>query len=233
VGPTTDIYPVDIGSTTVRATLTRIADTSRALTVYDTTGSNQKPVACGKIGGMRFGNTLAIGLEESNNSGFTGVAILRQSGSNTVVTVYVSQGLAGEAVSPAAGGSTATAAQPTATTSGAAATTPTASPPKPTATTTPKATSTSAPGGSPAASANAVDIQNFAFSPDTLSIPAGTTVTWTNLDSATHTVTADDGAFDSGNLPTSQTYSFTFDTPGTYTYHCSIHTYMTATITVT
>jgi plastocyanin len=234
IGPTTDIYPVDTGVTTVRATLTRITDTSRAIAVYDTTGSNQQLIACGKIGGMRFGNTLAIGLEETNSSGFTGIAVLRQSSNRTVVTVYLSQGLAGEAAaSPTTAGATPVAVQPTATTTGTAETTPTASPAEPTETNTPKATSTSVPGGTPASSANTVDIQNFAFSPDTLSVPAGTTVTWTNLDSTAHTVTADNGAFNSDDLPTGQTYSFTFNTPGTYAYHCSIHPYMTGTVTVT
>ncbi|HET8524187.1 MAG TPA: cupredoxin domain-containing protein [Thermomicrobiales bacterium] len=78
-----------------------------------------------------------------------------------------------------------------------------------------------------------VSIHNFAFDPGTITITAGTTVTWTNNDSTTHTVTADDGAFDSGNLPTGQSFSMTFDTPGTFTYHCAIHPNMTATIIVT
>jgi plastocyanin len=60
----------------------------------------------------------------------------------------------------------------------------------------------------------------------------GTTVTWTNNDSVTHTVTADAGAFDSGALSPGHTYSFTFRTSGTYSYHCSIHRSMTATIIV-
>ena len=78
----------------------------------------------------------------------------------------------------------------------------------------------------------AVDISGFAFGPAELQIAAGTTVTWTNQDAASHTVTADDGSFDSGNLTTGQTFSQTFDTPGTYTYHCNIHPSMTATIVV-
>ena len=79
---------------------------------------------------------------------------------------------------------------------------------------------------------NAVDITGFAFSPETLTISIGDTVTWTNKESATHTATADGGEFDSGNLGNGDTFSHTFTTAGTYTYYCKIHTSMTATITV-
>ena len=61
---------------------------------------------------------------------------------------------------------------------------------------------------------------------------AGTTVTWTNSDSTQHTVTADDGSFDSGVLAQGQTFSHTFDTAGTIAYHCTIHPNMQATVTV-
>ena len=81
-------------------------------------------------------------------------------------------------------------------------------------------------------SAGAVDISGFAFDPDGLTISVGVAVTWTNSDSATHTATADDGEFDSGNMGGGDTYAYTFDTAGTYTYHCGIHSSMTGTITV-
>jgi plastocyanin len=92
--------------------------------------------------------------------------------------------------------------------------------------------STSAAGAGP----NAVTIQNFAFSPATMSVKAGTTVTWANQDATTHTATADPGgpaSFDTGNITQGSSKSFTFQTAGSYPYHCSIHTYMKATITVT
>jgi plastocyanin len=79
----------------------------------------------------------------------------------------------------------------------------------------------------------AVTIAGFAFSPASLTIEAGTTVTWTNQDSVTHTATADDGSWNTGNIAQGQSASITFDTPGTFTYHCSIHPNMTASITVT
>src|SRR3954471_10264766 len=81
--------------------------------------------------------------------------------------------------------------------------------------------------------AASVTIAGFAFSPASLTITAGTTVTWTNQDSATHTATADDGSWDTGNIAQGASGSVTFNTPGTFTYHCSIHPNMTGTITVT
>src|SRR5579864_8225308 len=71
--------------------------------------------------------------------------------------------------------------------------------------------------------ANTVSIVNMSFSPSSLTVTAGTTVTWTNNDTMTHTVTADDGSFDSGNITMGSKYSKLFSTAGTYTYHCTIH----------
>ena len=84
-----------------------------------------------------------------------------------------------------------------------------------------------------------VSIQNFAFSPNTITVVIGenNTVTWTNMDSTTHTVTSTSvpsGAqsYNSGNLAPGGTFTNTFTVPGTYTYHCSIHTYMTGKVIV-
>ena len=85
-------------------------------------------------------------------------------------------------------------------------------------------------------SGNTIVIQNFAFSPATLTVPSGTTVTWTNNDSPTHTITSDAGDpvdFSSGSLAPGASYQFTFTTPGTYAYHCSIHPSMKGTVVVT
>lgn len=78
---------------------------------------------------------------------------------------------------------------------------------------------------------------SFAFSPASLTIKAGTTVMWKNMTQVPHTVTSDDGkSFDSGSASPiaaqSGTFSFTFNTPGTFAYHCSIHPFMKATIIV-
>jgi plastocyanin len=92
------------------------------------------------------------------------------------------------------------------------------------------------PGASPAASAatasGAVSIKDFSFQPGSISVAVGSTVTWTNDDTTGHTVTADDGSFDSGTLAPGATFSNTFSTAGTFAYHCNIHHSMTATITV-
>jgi plastocyanin len=77
-----------------------------------------------------------------------------------------------------------------------------------------------------------VDIQSFAFVPASLTIPAGTTVTWVNRDAVTHTVTASDRSFSSTSLAPGGQFSFQFTTPGTYTYFCAIHPFMTASVTV-
>ena len=79
---------------------------------------------------------------------------------------------------------------------------------------------------------NKVTISNLAFSPLSLTVAVGTTVTWTNKDSVAHTVTSDSGVFNSGNLANGATFSNTFNTAGTFAYHCSIDTNMTGTIIV-
>ncbi len=85
------------------------------------------------------------------------------------------------------------------------------------------------------ASGNAVAIKNFAFAPAALTVKAGTTVTWTNQDTDAHTVTSQNnsGPLASAALSTGQSYSYTFTKPGTYAYLCTIHPFMTATVTVT
>ena len=82
------------------------------------------------------------------------------------------------------------------------------------------------------AAGDAVSIDDFAFSPASLTVEAGSTITWTNDQSSPHTITADDNSFDSGSIAQGEQFAQTFDTPGTFTYHCSIHPDMTATITV-
>ena len=78
-----------------------------------------------------------------------------------------------------------------------------------------------------------VKIDNFSFGPAIVTVPAGTTVTWTNNDDVPHVVTSDDGKmFKSKALDTDDRFSFTFAKPGTYNYYCSIHPKMTAQIVV-
>ncbi len=75
-----------------------------------------------------------------------------------------------------------------------------------------------------------VKIDNFSFGPGTLTVPVGTTVTWTNRDDIPHTVVSSDGAFKSKVLDTEDKFSFTFNKPGEYSYFCSVHPKMTGKV---
>jgi plastocyanin len=77
-----------------------------------------------------------------------------------------------------------------------------------------------------------VTIQSFSYSPETITVKKGTTVTWTNTDTDDHSATADDGSFDTGLLSTGGTGSVTFTEVGSHTYHCSTHPNMTGTVVV-
>jgi plastocyanin len=77
-----------------------------------------------------------------------------------------------------------------------------------------------------------IDVRNFMFGPQTLTVTAGSTVVWTNLDQEPHTIASDQGLFRSGAIDTHETFSFKFDHPGTYRYFCTIHPQMLGTIVV-
>ena len=83
-----------------------------------------------------------------------------------------------------------------------------------------------------AASAVSVDIKDFTFAPVRLTVPVGATVTWTNHDEETHTVTSATGAFRSAGLGNEESFSETFTDPGTYQYFCALHPHMKATVIV-
>lgn len=123
------------------------------------------------------------------------------------------------------GGASATSStSPTATTATAPTTAPTTAP------------SPTAGSGGGQAAVKIGGVGTYSFSPGTMSVKVGTTVTWTNTTQAPHTVTSDSGdpASFNGSLDSSgSTFSFTFTQAGTYNYHCSVHPYMMATITVT
>ena len=77
-----------------------------------------------------------------------------------------------------------------------------------------------------------VKIDNFSFTPATITVPAGTTVRWTNHDDIPHTVVEDKEKFKSKTLDTDEQFSYTFTKAGTYGYFCSIHPKMTGTVIV-
>jgi plastocyanin len=89
-----------------------------------------------------------------------------------------------------------------------------------------------AAGGVVLAADHAVAISGFAFSPATVSVTVGDTVTWTNSDAQGHTATADGGVFDTGTIGNTQSATVTFATAGSFPYHCSIHPDMTGTVVV-
>ncbi len=91
----------------------------------------------------------------------------------------------------------------------------------------------SSPAAGPSSSGQAVSIAGFKFVPPDTEVTAGTEVVWTNDDTVAHTVQDEGELFaESPELATGDTFSFTYDTPGTYPYICGIHPYMKGTVTV-
>ena len=82
------------------------------------------------------------------------------------------------------------------------------------------------------AAANQVVIENFSFAPATLTVKAGTKVTWINRDDVPHTVNENDKRFKSSTLDTDDQFSYTFSSPGTFSYFCAMHPKMTGQIVV-
>jgi plastocyanin len=91
---------------------------------------------------------------------------------------------------------------------------------------------TAHPAAQSAANVVAVKIDNFSFGPQAITVAAGTKITWTNRDDIPHTVVSTEGVFKSKVLDTDESFSFTFDKPGTYPYFCSVHPKMTGTVVV-
>ena len=87
--------------------------------------------------------------------------------------------------------------------------------------------------GTPVTGITHLTMQNSAYQPANIQVRVGTTVTWTNQDNVPHSITFKNGMKDSGLLYHGQSFSYTFNTPGTYQYYCSVHPYMLATVTVT
>jgi plastocyanin len=78
----------------------------------------------------------------------------------------------------------------------------------------------------------AIKIDNFVFGPQAITVPVGTTVTWTNSDDIPHTAVSIDGVFKSKVMDTDEKFSYTFTKAGTYSYYCSVHPKMTGQIVV-
>ena len=89
-----------------------------------------------------------------------------------------------------------------------------------------------AAGSAPEEATHAVEIADFAYAPETLTVPVGTKVTWSNSDKASHTATAEDGSFDTGTLRDGDEAEIVLDKPGTYAYYCRFHAFMKANVEV-
>jgi plastocyanin len=94
------------------------------------------------------------------------------------------------------------------------------------------ASSSVAANAQPSAATAGVKIDNFVFGPQTITVPVGTTVTWTNSDDIPHTSVSTEGVFKSKVLDTDEKFSYTFTKAGTYPYYCTIHPKMTGKVVV-
>jgi plastocyanin len=203
--------------TDVEMPLGDILSTPHAVNIHESADAIQNYIACGDIGGRVIDGDLTIGLRELNGSGHHGVAILRGNDDGTDVTVYLAEEVSSAETEQAA----APAAAATATVVPA-----TAAPAE-----TPADTAQGAE--APAAAEVAVDIRNFAYSPNPIEIAAGDTVTWTNQDEVPHTATGDDrGVLQSGTISPGASFSQVFPDAGEFAYHCEFHPNMSGTIVV-
>ncbi len=88
--------------------------------------------------------------------------------------------------------------------------------------------------GHPAAGAEPAEvrIKQHQYAPQAITVPRGTTIRWVNDDDDPHTVTSENGTFASRGIDTHEEFTFTFNAPGTYAYHCALHPTMTGSVVV-
>jgi len=195
--------PVDVSSTTVQSSLADLVGSEHAIVVHESAENIGNYILCGDIGGPMMGTTdLPVGLGELNKSGASGVAWLHDNGDGTTAVSVF--------VTEGEEGEYGT----------------------------PEAggmddMDMGTPDASNGGNANAVevDIQGFSFG-DAITVPVGTTVTFVNKDATAHTVTDKAGSFQSNKIDAGASWSYTFDTAGTFTYFCEYHANMIGTITV-
>ncbi len=216
-----DAILVKESETTVELSLSDILAAPHAVNIHQSAEAIQIYIACGDIGGRVVGGELLIGLQEIDGSGYNGVAILQTADPNTDVTVYLADNEAGAEPEQAATAP----ADPTTTTAPAAPAE---------ATEAPAAEETAEPAAAaPSGQELAVDIRDFAFSPDPIEIASGDTITWTNQDEVPHTTTAEDrDVLQSGAIAPGSSISQVFDQAGEFPYFCEFHPNMTGTIVV-
>lgn len=201
-----------------------------ASTAPETTTTTEAPTAISSTAVETSTSTVVVttsSVAETSSTIASTTSAAPQTTSTTATTATTTSTIA-TATTEA---STTTVAESTTTSSPAVVTTTTTAPESTTTTVPVVAPTTSAPMSS---SYYSIDISGFSFAPSALTVQVGDTVTWTNLDSAGHTVTfSGSPTLSSGGLQEGDTHSVTFDSVGTYTYLCSPHSYMQGTITVT
>jgi plastocyanin len=217
-----DAIPVEESETEIDASLSSMLAAPHAINIHQSADAIQIYIACGDIGGRVVDGDLVIGLSELSGSGHNGIAVLDGSDEDeTEVTVYLAKegATADEAAAPAAASDTTPAAAPAQATA------------EPTA--APAAAATSAPAAAATGQDVPVDIRDFAYSPNSVTIAVGDTVTWTNQDEVPHTVTGQDsGVLQSGTISPGSSFSQVFDTAGEISYHCEFHPNMNGTVIV-
>ena len=188
-----------------------------AINIHKSAEAIQNYIACGDIGGRVIDGDLVIGLQELNDSGHYGVAVLEGADAGTGVTVYLAEEGAEAETEQAA----ATDAAPAATDTPATA--------------APAETPADATQGTDAAASVEVpvDIRDFAYSPNPVEISVGDTVTWTNQDEVPHTATGENReVLQSGTISPGSSFSQVFSEAGEFGYFCEFHPNMTGTIVV-
>jgi plastocyanin len=202
-------------STPIDAPLSAFIGSEHILMVHESEDTLQNFIACGNVGGnLVNGTDLQFGIEPLNNSGVSGVAWLIDDGDGTstlhVFLVGSEQSEAVESASEATPGEDDTAEQEDEA----------------------EADDASAEG---AATTHEVDITDFSFTPSTLEVRVGDTVTWTNNDAVPHTATQDPAGsgFQSGTIASGGSFSHTFEDAGEFAYFCEFHPNMTGTVVVT
>jgi plastocyanin len=210
--------------TDVALPLGDILSAPHAINVHESAEAIQNYIACGDIGGRVIDGDLTIGLRELNDSGHHGVAVLAGADDGTAVKVYLAEeGTGAEPEQDAAidAAPAATDAAPVATDAPA-----TAAPAE-----TPADAAQAAE--TPAAAEVAVDIRDFAYSPNPIEIASGDTVTWTNQDEVPHTATGEDrDVLQSGTISPGASFSQVFPEAGEFGYFCEFHPNMTGTVVV-
>jgi len=207
-GGATDAIAVAVSGTTVTSSLADLLASPYAINVHESAENIGNYIACGNIGGTMIGaSDLAIGLGELNESGYSGVATLHDNGDGTTaVSVYLTEAYAGTEMGTDEAMGT---------------------PEMDMGTPASDQSADTAVGGQ-----IAVSIVNFAYDPNPTTVAVGDTVTWTNNDGVPHTVTANDGSFQSGTMQPGDSYSFTFSAPGSFDYHCEFHANMSGQVVV-